>query len=439
MRIDLLNRQILKIALPAIVSNITVPLLGLVDTGIAGHLGNASYIGAIAIGGTIFNIIYWLFNFLRWGTSGLTAQALGANSHDDVVYTMHRSCMLALAIGALLIILQWPIFECASWLMDAHGEVGQYTATYFYICIWGAPAVQLTYALNGWYIGMQNSRIPMITAIVQNSVNIPLSLWFVFGMGMKIEGVALGTIIAQYLGIAVALILFRRKYSQYLGKPQWSEVFKRSALMRFLNINRDIMLRMICLLAVTSWFTSAGARQGELILAANTILLQLFYLFSFFFDGFANAGEAICGKHWGARNLVGFVTTTKRVFLWGVALVALFTTVYVLAEDTILSTLSDQTSVIYTAQCYFHWLLLIPVCCLLSFVWDGVFIGATATRHLLLSMVVGSAVFFIAYFALSSSLGNDGLWISFLLYLLGRGVTQCFSFHKVIKPLTTEG
>lgn len=435
MRLDILNRRILKIALPAIISNITVPLLGLVDTSIAGHLGKASYIGAIAVGGVIFNIIYWLFSFLRWGTSGLTAQALGAEQHRDILYTMHRSCMLALAIGALLLVLQWPIFEVASWIMDTQGEVAHYTATYFYICIWGAPAVQLTYALNGWYIGMQNSRIPMLVAIVQNGANIPLSLWLVFGMGMKIEGVALGTIIAQYLGVIVALALFRRQYSHYLGRPAWSEIFRRSALMKFLNINRDIMLRMVCLLAVTTWFTSTGARQGELILAANSLLFQLFYLFSFFFDGFANAGEAICGKCWGGRDLVGFVSTTKRVFLWGVALVAIFTTIYVVGEDLILGLLSDQDSVIYTAQSYYHWLLLIPVCGIMTFVWDGVFIGATATRHLLLAMAVSSAIFFAAYFILFPSLGNDGLWISFLLYLLGRGLTQCITFRRVIKPL----
>lgn len=435
MRLDKLNKQILKIALPAIVSNITVPLLGLVDTGIAGHLGEASYLGAIAVGGVIFNIIYWLFCFLRWGTSGLTSQALGAGNEKEITHTLYRSCMLAIVVGLLLIILQWPVYEIASRLMDVTSLVANHTATYFYICIWGAIAVQLLYALTGWFIGMQNSRIPMIIAIVQNGVNIPLSLLLVFGLNMKIEGVALGTVIAQYLGLLVALIMLRAKYRKYLKKPDWKELMQRSALMRFLNVNKDIMLRMVCLLAVTTWFTSAGARQGELILAANTILFQLFYLFSFFFDGFANAGEAMCGKSWGAKDIEGFCATAKRVFLWGIALVIAFTAIYVIGENQILSMLSSDTAVIGQAQDAYHWLLLVPICGIMTFVWDGIFIGATATRHLLLSMFVGSAAFFGAYFILFPLYGNDGLWISFLLYLLGRGLTQCVTFKRIIKTV----
>ena len=425
----------MKIALPAIVSNITVPLLGLVDTAIVGHMDSASYIGAIAVGGVIFNIVYWLFTFLRMGTSGITAQDLGAGNTAEITNTLYRSCLLALAIGVLLIALQWPIFHVALRLMNPTPEVMAHARTYLYICIWGAVAVQLLYALNGWFVGMQNTRIPMVVAIVQNVVNIPLSLLLVFGFGMGIAGVALGTVLAQYIGLLTAVLMLRAKYREYLTPIVWRNVMQRAALMRFLNVNRDIMLRMVCLIAVTTWFTAAGSRQGDLILAANAILFQLFYLFSFFFDGFANAAEAMCGKYKGARDVERFALTVKRVFLCGGVLVLAFTAVYIVGEDFILGLLSNQPLVIDTARDYFHWLLLVPVCGIMAFVWDGVFFGTTATGHLLLSMFTGTVLFFASYFFLFPLYANDGLWISFLLYLAGRGFVQCFSFPKIIKAI----
>ncbi len=435
MRIDTLNRSILALALPAIVSNITVPLLGLVDTGIAGHLGKSTYIGAIAVGGVIFNMVYWLFAFLRWGTSGLTAQAYGAGRQRDISYTLYRSCLMAAMIATVLVVLQRPLFYVISQIMDVDNDIARYTTAYFRICIWGAWPVILLYSLTGWFVGMQNSRIPMVIAIVQNGTNIPLSLFFVFGLGMKIEGVALGTVIAQYLGLLAALLMLWSGYRHYLQRPLRGELFRADALLRFLRVNRDLLLRMVCLLSVTTWFTSAGVRQGDLILAANGILLQLFYLVSYFFDGFANAGEAMCGRFWGARDPANFVGTVKRVFLWGLALVAIFTLLFALAERPLLRLMTDQEAVVETAHSYFHWLLLIPLAGLFPFVWDGVFVGATSTRHLLLSMFVGTVVFFLAYALLFPSFGNDGLWLSFLLYLIGRGMTQQLTFRRVLRPL----
>ena len=433
--VKLSNSEILKIALPAIVSNITVPLLGLVDTAIVGHLESPAYIGAIAVGGVIFNIIYWLFTFLRMGTSGLTAQDLGANRKEEVTNTLYRACLLATVTGVALIGLQWPLYHVAMQLMDASPEVTEHVATYFYICIWGAVAVQLLYALNGWFIGMQNTRIPMLVAIVQNVVNIPLSLVLVFGLKMSIAGVALGTVMAQYIGLLVAAAMLWHRYRDYLTPVVWKDVLRRTELWRFLNVNRDIMIRMVCLIAVTTWFTAVGSRQGELVLAANAILFQLFYLFSFFFDGFANAAEALCGKYKGARNAASFVVTVKKVFLYGVVLVAIFTIVYVVGEDYILGMLSNQQLVIDTAKEYFHWVLLVPVCGIMAFVWDGVFFGTTSTRYLLYSIFTGTALFFAAYALLFPLYGNDGLWISFLLYLAGRGIVQCFCFPKVVRDI----
>lgn len=430
-----IDRAIFRIALPAIVSNITVPLLGLVDTAIVGHMGSAAYIGAIAVGGVVFSVIYWLFTFLRMGTSGLTAQDLGAENKAGITNTLYRACLLAVVIGVVLIALQWPIIHIAMRMMDCTPEVASHARTYFYICIWGAVAVQLLYALNGWFIGMQNTRIPMVVAIVQNLVNIPLSILLVFGCGMDIAGVALGTVLSQYIGLTVAVVMLWRKYREYLTAVVWPSVLHRSELLRFLNVNRDIMLRMVCLIAVTTWFTAVGSKQGELILAANAILFQLFYLFSFFFDGFANAAEAMCGKYKGAHNVEDFALTVKHVFICGVVLVALFTSCYVVGEDAILGMMSDNQLVLDTAHDYFHWLLLVPVCGIMAFVWDGVFIGVTSTRHLLLSMFVGTVIFFASYLLLFPSYGNDGLWVSFLLYLLGRGVTQCIVFPKIVREI----
>ena len=346
MRLDKPNREILRIAVPAIVSNITVPLLGLVDTAIAGHMGDASYIGAIAVGGVVFNAVFWLFSFLRWGTSGLTAQALGACDNAEISNTLYRSCLLASVVGMGLILLQSLLYFLATRVITVSDDVAIYTSQYFHVCIWGAFAVQMCYALTGWFIGMQNSRIPMVVAIVQNVTNIPLSLFFVYGLGMKIVGIALGTVIAQYVGLLVAVAMLFISYRRYLVRPDWDTVFQRSALMRFLSVNRDIMLRLVCLLAVTMWFTAAGARQGGLVLAANAMLYQLFYLFSFFFDGFANAGEALCGRCWGAKDLPALRLTIRRVFCWGLVLVGVFTALYLTLGEQFLWLLSDRPEVV---------------------------------------------------------------------------------------------
>lgn len=433
---DTLSRNILRIALPSIVSNITVPLLGLVDTAISGHLGSPLYIGAIAVGGVIFNLAYWLFVFLRLGTSGLTAQALGARKDRDISILLWRSLLLATAIAALMLLLQWPIYYGVGLLMNIRADLSAYTAAYFYICIWGAPAVLMLYALNGWFVGMQDTRVPMTVAIAQNVINIPLSLFFVFGLKMKIEGIALGTVLAQYTGLLIALILLRKKYARYIIRPQRKEIFRKQELLRFFHVNRDIMLRMVCMLAVVVWFTSMGARQGSLILAANAILFQLFYLFSYFFDGFANAAEALCGRYWGAENAGGFRLTVRRVSLIGIALVLTFTLIYALSREPILNLLTSQTDVVITASRYYVWVLLIPVCGIGAFVMDGVFVGATATGLMLMSMAGGTLSFFLSYFLLFPSLRNDGLWISFLLYLLMRSLIEIALYPRLSKRIS---
>lgn len=393
-----MNRKILQLAIPSIVSNITVPLLGLVDVAIVGHLGSASYIGAIAVGGMLFNMIYWIFGFLRMGTSGMTAQAYGKRDLTEVVRTLLRAVGVGLLISLGLWILQSPILRGAFVLIDATEEVKRWASLYFNICIWGAPAVLGLYGFAGWFIGMQNSRFPMFIAITQNIVNIAASLCFVFVLGMKVEGVALGTLIAQYAGLFMAFALWLKYYGCLKAYIDWDGLWDGEAMRRFFSVNSDIFFRTLCLVAVTTFFTSTGARQGDVILAVNTLLMQLFTLFSYIMDGFAYAGEALAGRFIGAKNDVGLRRCIRLLFLWGIGLSLSFTILYAFLGRDFLGLLTNDTSVIKASGDYFYWVLAIPLCGFSAFLWDGIFIGATATRQMLCSMLVASATFFIIYY-----------------------------------------
>ena len=395
------DRQILQIALPSIVSNITVPLLGLIDVAIVGHLGSPAYIGAIAVGGMLFNIIYWIFGFLRMGTSGMTSQAFGKRDLPEVVRLLLRSVSIGLAVAFCLILLQTPI--------------------------------------------RQDSRIPMYIAITQNVVNIIASLGLVYLCGMKVEGVALGTLIAQYAGFLMGIVLWMHNYGRlkrfweiknYKLKIKGGEgagIWEKGAMFRFFQVNRDIFLRTLCLVAVTLFFTSAGASQGEIILAVNTLLMQLFTLFSYVMDGFAYAGEALSGRYIGARNREAFTDTVRHLFGWGAVIAVLFTLVYALGGNAFLGLLTDDKEVIAVADTYFYWALAVPAVGIAAFIWDGIFIGATATRGMLLSMAAAAVSFFILYYGLHPVLANHALWLAFLTYLLMRGVVQTGLSREVIR------
>lgn len=428
------NRKILQIALPSIVSNITVPLLGLIDVTIVGHLGSAAYIGAIAVGGMLFNIIYWIFGFLRMGTSGMTSQAYGRHDLDEVARLLLRSVGVGTGIAGVLLLLQIPIEHLAFACIQTSEEVRQLASTYFRICIWGAPAVLGLYSFAGWFIGMQNSRFPMFIAITQNLVNIGASLLLVYGLEMKIEGVALGTLIAQYAGLLMAYALWLRYYSPIRRRMQLQAFFDRAAMYRFFQVNRDIFFRTLCLVAVTVYFTSAGAAQGEVILAVNTLLMQLFTLFSYIMDGFAYAGEALAGKYIGARNRPALHQMVRQLFGWGIALSLGFTVLYGIGGQAFLGLLTDETSVIQASRDYFYWVLAIPLAGFAAFLYDGIFIGATATHLMLKAMVVASATFFLLYFSLHGSLGNHALWLAFLTYLALRGLLQGYWGRNILRP-----
>ena len=440
-----LHRDILWLAIPSIVSNITVPLLGLVDVAIMGHIGDARFIGAIAVGSMIFNVMYWLFGFLRMGTSGLTAQAYGRENQAETALILRQSLMVALGIGMLIILLQWPLRVLALWLMQPSEEVAQIVTPYYNICVWGAPAVLGLYAMTGWYVGMQNTRIPMMVAIIQNVVNILASLFFVFALHMQAEGVALGTLVAQWAGFALSLKLRVESVECRVDSVEFATARQDplnektgavanstlSTLHSTLStVNRDIFLRTLCLVAVNLYFTSAGAQQGTLVLAVNTLLMQLFTIFSYFMDGFAYAGEALAGRYYGAGNQKMLQSVVRCLFGWGTAMVVLFTLLYGVGGETFLTLLTSDHEVISASSEYFVWALLIPVCGMAAFVWDGIFIGITATRGMLEACFLAALAFFAIWFLGRNALGNHALWLALNIYLLLRGVVQTIVYQK---------
>lgn len=421
-----MNRRILRLAIPSIISNITVPLLGLVDVTIVGHLGATAYIGAIAVGGLLFNILYWNFGFLRMGTSGLTSQAYGRKDAMEEVRVLVQAVGVGVISAAVILLLQYPIERLAFYFLDTSVVVEQYAVTYFRVCIWGAPAVLALYGFKGWFIGMQNSKIPMFIAIAVNVVNILCSLCFVFLFKMKVEGVALGTVVAEYSGLLIAVGLWLKCYGYLRGRIAIRGSLRFSAMRRFFSVNRDIFLRTFCLIAVTTFFTSTGAQQGDVILAVNTLLMQLFTLFSYFMDGFAYAGEALAGRYIGACNLKQLKHAVRNLFGWGGGLAVVFTLLYGMGGKHFLGILTDDTVVNSVAGNYFYWVMAIPFAGFAAFLWDGILIGATATKQMLWSMFIASGMFFIIYYSFSGATDNHILWLAFLAYLFLRGVMQTF-------------
>ena len=434
-----MHKEILSLAIPSIVTNITVPLLGLVDVAIVGHMGDASYIGAIAVGTMMMNVICWLFGFLRMGTSGMTSQAYGRGDSKEAATILFQAIALGAAIGILFVLFQPLLLRLFLFFMRPSDEIRAFASVYFHVCVFGLPAALVMYGLTGWFIGMQDTRTPMTVSIFQNIVNIMTSLLLVYVFGMKVEGVALGTLTAQYSGLLLALYILRRKYashyqllfSQFTLKPGvYSSFSYKHTLNRFFRVNRDIFLRTLFLVAVNAAFTSVGSRQGDVILAVNTLLFQFFTLYSYIMDGFAYAGEAICGKYYGAGNMPSFHACIRRLFAWGVIMTVVYTAAYYFGANDILHVLSNEQTVIEASEPYLLWVALIPVAGMGAFIWDGVFIGITDSRGMLLSCFVAAIVFAIMLSLFFTTMGNHALWLALLSYLLARGVMQTMLFWR---------
>lgn len=425
-----MNKSILKIAVPAILSNVIVPLLGLVDLTIAGHIGDAVTIGAVSVGATMFSLTYWNFGFLRMGTSGLTAQAFGARDRRQMSVMLFRSVALALLLGIAIVALQSPIRWLLLAAISPSEAVHTHASQYFSIIIWGAPATLATMSLTGWFIGMQNSTYPLAVSMVVNAVNIVCSLCFVFAMRLGFNGIPLGTLAAQWCGfILSAFFAARMMRKETLGyAPRINEMLH--GLGRFFSVNRDIFLRSLCVMAVMLFFTATGARSGNMTLAVNALFMQLYLLYSHFMDGFAYAGEALVGKYAGAADKRSLRRCVSHLFAWGWSLAAIFAFAYGVFNHEVMSLFSDKPEVVAFAAAYRWWIALAPIAGMAAFIWDGVFVGLTATRQMLLSLAGATAVYFTIYFLFPLADANDCLWTAFLAYLAVRGVILWFCFAR---------
>lgn len=436
-RLARIDRDILAIALPAIVANVTVPLLGLLDVGIAGHLGMAKYIGAVAVGAMMFNLVYWNFGFLRMGTSGLTAQAYGRGDRQAQAQVLKRAVTLGATIGMAVIILQVPLRQLALWLIGPSAQVVELATIYFSIGVWGAPALLTSMAIKGWLLGMQDSRSPMVISIGVNVVNIVVSLLAVYALGLGFKGIAIGTLVAEWSGLAGAVLLVARRHPWLSSMLSRCTASGTGSIARFFSVNSHIFLRSFLLMTVTLFFMSVGARSGDVTLAVNALIMQLFTLFSYFMDGFAFAGEALVGKHAGKGDRSAVRVTVRRLMLWGLVVASVYSLAYAVCPHLIFSLLSSDTAVVSTAMSYRWWATAIPLMGMAAFVWDGVYIGLTWTRGMLISMAVACAVFYGLFALLPPTLGNNRLWLAFITYLGMRGLVQSIVYSRQMRRKTT--
>lgn len=422
--------NILALAWPAVATNVTTPLLSLVDVAVVGHIGNSVYIGAIAVGAVMFNMLYWLMGFLRMGTSGMTAQAFGASDTPECMRVLVRAMLIAVVTGLLMIALSTSLGRIIINFIDADGPARMPAQQYFQVAILGAPGVLITYALSGWFLGMQTSRPILWMALTANSLNIILNITFVYGCGWDVRGVGAATAISQWVSAGVGALLLRRRL-RTIAVAGWRQgIMQWRALRRFFSVNTDIFLRTLCLVAVTVWFTHAGAAMGVDVLAANAIIMQLFMLFSYFMDGFAFAGEALAGKFCGAGDGLQLRRLVRALMRLGLGLSAVVTVIYFFGGEWIMSLLTDDSHVLDVAHDYHLWAVAVPFAGFMSFLWDGIYVGLTRTRAMFVSMAVAMCVFYAVWFSLSSALGNHALWLAFILYLLSRGLLQAVLFHK---------
>ena len=413
-----MNREILRLALPNIISNITVPIMGIAGTVIAGRWGgSASTIGALAIGVSIFNFIYWNCGFIRMGTSGLTAQAFGAGDMKGATLMLARAAFVSCVVGFGVLALQRPIGLAALEIM--HGD--EMVADYFFARIWAVPAGVMLFGLNGWLTGMQNAIIPMIVAIAVNVIHI----------------VAYASVAAQWSGVTVTLIITWLHYRRRFTAISWREVMDLAAMRKFFVINRDIIVRTLCIVAAYTFFTAASARMDDpVMLAVNTILLQLFTLFSYMNDGFAYAAEALTGRFIGARDPRSLRRCVRRCMAWCMAVAILYVGLYVgwwqdLLHMFINDTTADAALIVEYAGRYIGWIIAIPLVAAMPFIMDGVMVGATQSRIMRDSMLLATAAYFLIFYTLHPLIGNNALWLAFTSFMLLRGIFEFFMSHRL--------
>ncbi len=424
------DRDMWRIAAPMILSNVSVPLLGMVDTGVTGHLESPAYLGAVAIGGTIFTMLYMGMNFLRMGTTGIAAQSYGAGDNDGLRVSLGQALLVSLAIAALILTLQAPIAKLALALLGGDAETQRHAATYFYVRVWSAPGTLANFALVGWFLGTQNARVPLLIFLTINLTNIVLDLVFVVVLGMKVEGVALASVIAEYSGLAVggafAVAALRRRE----GHWPIARLTNLSAYGAFFSINANLFVRTMALLGTFAFITAQGARLGPAILAANAVLMNFQHLTSFGLDGLAHAAEALVGKAVGQKNEASLQHAVRLTLRWSLIFAAGFALVYMVAGGTIVRVLTDLPEVRATAMTYLPWLIASPLISVWCFLYDGVYVGMTRARdmrNIMLFSVLG--VFLPAWF-LTQDFGNHGLWFALMAFMASRGIGMHLGFRR---------
>lgn len=428
-----LNKQILALAVPNILTNLSVPLLSSVDTAVVGHLDEIYYLGAIAIGSMIFNFIYWAFGFLRMGTTGLTSQSFGKKDENEIALNLFRPLLVALVAVVILISLQYVIAEFSFMIIDASPEVEKHASEYFYIRIFAAPATLAIYVFHGWFLGMQNAKYPMILLITVNVLNLLFNLMFIYQFDMTSDGVALGTVLAQYSGLIIAIALFAKKYRKYLEYFSFAEILNLSKLKTFYKVNSNIFIRTLALLFVLSFFTAESAKFGDDILAANTILLQMWIIISYAVDGFAFAAESLVGKFIGAKDFDKLKLSIKYLFVWGLGIGLVFTLIYSIVGEVIITLFTSNQDVIQLALTFVFWTILSQLVNSVSFIWDGIYIGAIKTKAMRNSMLFSAfAIFLPTYFLTKAYLGNHSLWFALTLFMIVRAVSLTISSRKNI-------
>jgi len=428
-----LNKEILKLAIPNILANLSVPIVSVVDVALMGHQSSEAFILAIGFGVMIFNFIYWGFGFLRMGVTGITAQNEGKNDIDETFRVLFRGLIVAGAGALFLILFKTYLLELALYLIGSTPSVNEEITTYFNIRIFAAPATIGLYAFIGWFMGKQNAVLPMIVTIAINIINAVLSYYFVTELIMGTVGVALGTVIAQYSGLSIALLFFLVYYRKQITSAALKNVLQYEAIKTFLLVNSDIFIRTLCLIFTLSFFKVYSGKEGLLIGAANILLLEFIGIAAYGIDGFAFAAESISGKYFGAKNKTMLNKAIKYCFYWGFALGFGYALIFLLFGEHLLRLLSSQAEVIEIAKNYLWWLVLFPILSVAAFVWDGIFIGVTASKAMRTTMLFATFIIFLpAYFILHSYLQNDALWAALILFITARGLAQSVIAKKVV-------
>jgi MATE family multidrug resistance protein len=427
-----INKEILRLSVPNIISNLVIPMLGMVDTAIAGYLGDEANIAALSIGTTVFNFIYWNCSFLRMGTSGLTAQACGAGRKEECANTLLRSLWLAFAVAFLLLVFQQPAGRFSLYVMQGSDRVQALAAEYLFVRIRAVPASITLFALQGWFIGMQDAKTPMVISILAVVINAVFSVYFAIGLHRGIAGIAWGTVTAQYAALLITSVLWFAKYgASFAGHFDIKASLRLQPLVRFLHINKDIFLRSACVVAVYTFFTAASARFGDTILATNALLMQLFTLFSYMSDGFAYAAESLSGRFVGERNAELLKRFIRKLVSRAIMIAVLFVLIYLIAWKKILMIFSPSDEILDAAGSFIGWIIAVPLAGCVPFIIDGIMIGATKTKLLRNTVFLSTVMFFVCYYVLLPSMGNNALWLAFIVFLILRGVLLYFCSDRL--------